>query len=503
MNWKQYASGLLFFNFFGFLIVFILQIIQNYLPLNPQHLENVKPVQAFNTAVSFMTNTNWQSYAGETVLSYAVQMLGLTVQNFLSAATGLAVAIALIRGIKNITSDNIGNFWADLTRSTLYILLPLSVILASFLITQGVIQTFGDYQVVTTIEGGEQTIPLGPVASQIAIKQLGTNGGGYFNANSAHPFENPTPLSNFFEMLAILVIPAALTYTYGRMLGAVKQGWIIFITMLVLFTAGLGVTMLAEFHSHASYATSGIMEGKELRFGITNSVLWANATTSASNGSVNSMHSSLAPLTGFVLLFNMMVGEIIFGGVGSGLYGMLIFIILTVFIAGLLVGRSPEYLGKKIEAFEVRMAIIAILAPSFAILVFSAVSAVSPAGLAGLLNPGPHGFSEILYAFSSSAGNNGSAFAGLTASSDYYNLLTGAAMLIGRFGVIMPVLAIAGSLSAKKISPSTTGTFRTDSGLFVFLLIAIILIIGFLTFLPSLTLGPVVEHFLMNTGKLF
>jgi K+-transporting ATPase ATPase A chain len=503
MNWKQYASGLLFFNFFGFLIVFILQIIQNYLPLNPQHLENVKPVQAFNTAVSFMTNTNWQSYAGETVLSYAVQMLGLTVQNFLSAATGLAVAIALIRGIKNKTSDNIGNFWADLTRSTLYILLPLSVILASFLITQGVIQTFGDYQVVTTIEGGEQTIPLGPVASQIAIKQLGTNGGGYFNANSAHPFENPTPLSNFFEMLAILVIPAALTYTYGRMLGAVKQGWIIFITMLVLFTAGLGVTMLAEFHSHASYATSGIMEGKELRFGITNSVLWANATTSASNGSVNSMHSSLAPLTGFVLLFNMMVGEIIFGGVGSGLYGMLIFIILTVFIAGLLVGRSPEYLGKKIEAFEVRMAIIAILAPSFAILVFSAVSAVSPAGLAGLLNPGPHGFSEILYAFSSSAGNNGSAFAGLTASSDYYNLLTGAAMLIGRFGVIMPVLAIAGSLSAKKISPSTTGTFRTDSGLFVFLLIAIILIIGFLTFLPSLTLGPVVEHFLMNTGKLF
>jgi K+-transporting ATPase ATPase A chain len=503
MNWKQYASGLLFFNFFGFLIVFILQIIQNYLPLNPQHLENVKPVQAFNTAVSFMTNTNWQSYAGETVLSYAVQMLGLTVQNFLSAATGLAVAIALIRGIKNKTSDNIGNFWADLTRSTLYILLPLSVILASFLITQGVIQTFGDYQVVTTIEGGEQTIPLGPVASQIAIKQLGTNGGGYFNANSAHPFENPTPLSNFFEMLAILVIPAALTYTYGRMLGAVKQGWIIFITMLVLFTAGLGVTMLAEFHSHASYATSGIMEGKELRFGITNSVLWANATTSASNGSVNSMHSSLAPLTGFVLLFNMMVGEIIFGGVGSGLYGMLIFIILTVFIAGLLVGRSPEYLGKKIEAFEVRMAIIAILAPSFAILVFSAVSAVSPAGLAGLLNPGPHGFSEILYAFSSSAGNNGSAFAGLTASSDYYNLLTGAAMLIGRFGVIMPVLAIAGSLSAKKISPSTTGTFRTDTGLFVFLLIAIILIIGFLTFLPSLTLGPVVEHFLMNTGKLF
>jgi K+-transporting ATPase ATPase A chain len=503
MNWKEYTLSLLIFNFLGFIVVYILQIFQNHLPLNPQHLVNVNPVLAFNIAVSFITNTNWQSYAGETTLSYAVQMLGLTVQNFLSAATGLSVAIAFIRGIKNRSSSNIGNFWVDLIRSTVYILLPFSFLLAIFLVSQGVIQTFHGYSDIITIEGGKQIIPVGPVASQIAIKQLGTNGGGFFNANSAHPFENPTPLSNFLEMLAILVLPAALTYTYGQMLGAVRQGWSIFFAMFLLFSFGLIITLGAEFTSHPPYTPAGIMEGKELRFGITNSVLWANATTCASSGSINAMHSSLSPLTGFVLLLNIMLGEIIFGGVGSGLYGILIFIILTVFITGLLVGRTPEYLGKKIEAFEVKMAIIAVLVPAFVILVFSAVSVIVPAGLLGILNQGPHGLSEILYAFSSAAGNNGSAFAGLSANSDYYNLLTGLGMLLGRYGVIIPVLAIAGSLSSKKINPPSAGTFRSDTGLFVFMLIAIILIIGSLTFLPALTLGPVVEHFLMTAGKLF
>jgi K+-transporting ATPase ATPase A chain len=391
----------------------------------------------------------------------------------------------------------------DLTRSTVYILLPLSILVAIFLISQGVIQTFNHYPEVTTVEGNSQTIPVGPVASQVAIKQLGTNGGGFFNANSAHPFENPTPLSNLIEMLAILALPAALTYTYGRMLGLIRQGWIIFITMFILFITGLGISLLAEYGSHPTFSGPGIMEGKELRFGITNSILWANATTCASNGSVNAMHSSLSPLTGLVLLLNMMLGEIIFGGVGSGLYGMLIFVILTVFIAGLLVGRTPEYLGKKIESFEVKMAIIGVLAPGFVILVFTALSVLFPAGLSGILNKGPHGLTEILYAFSSAAGNNGSAFAGLNASGNYYNILTGSGMLIGRFGVIIPVLAIAGSLSAKKIIPSSAGTFRSDTALFVFLLIAIILVIGALTFLPVLTLGPLMEHFLMISGKIF
>jgi K+-transporting ATPase ATPase A chain len=503
MNWKEYTCTLLVFNFFGFIIVYLLQVIQAYLPLNPQHLANVNPVLAFNTAVSFITNTNWQSYAGETTLSYAVQMLGLTVQNFLSAATGIAVAIAFIRGMKNRSSDKIGNLWVDLTRSTVYVLIPLSILVAILLIPQGVIQTFNNYPEVITVEGSRQTIPVGPVASQIAIKQLGTNGGGFFNANSAHPFENPTPLTNFIEMLAILVLPAALTYTFGRMLGATRQGWVIYITMFILFMAGLGISLFSEFYSHPSYSAPGIMEGKEIRFGITNSVLWANATTCASSGSVNAMHSSLSPLTGLVILLNMMLGEIIFGGVGSGLYGMLIFVILTVFIAGLLVGRTPEYLGKKIEAFEVKMAIIGILAPGFVILVFTALSVLNPTGLAGILNHGPHGLSEILYAFSSAAGNNGSAFAGLNVNTDYYNLLIGVGMLIGRFGVIIPVLAIAGSFSSKKIIPLSSGTFRSDTVLFVFLLISIILVIGSLTFLPVLTLGPVMEHFLMISGKIF
>lgn len=503
MNWKEYTCTLLVFNFFGFIMVYLLQVIQAYLPLNPQHLANVNPVLAFNTAVSFMTNTNWQSYAGETTLSYAVQMLGLTVQNFLSAATGIAVVLTFIRGMKNRSSDKIGNFWVDLIRSIVYVLIPLSILVAILLISQGVIQTFNNYPEVITVEGSRQTIPVGPVASQIAIKQLGTNGGGFFNANSAHPLENPTPLTNFIEMLAILVLPAALTYTFGRMLGATRQGWIIYITMFILFMAGLGISLFSEFYSHPSYSAPGIMEGKEMRFGITNSVLWANATTCASSGSVNAMHSSLSPLTGLVILLNMMLGEIIFGGVGSGLYGMLIFVILTVFIAGLLVGRTPEYLGKKIEAFEVKMAIIGILAPGFVILVFTALSVLNPTGLAGILNHGPHGLSEILYAFSSAAGNNGSAFAGLNVSTNYYNLLIGAGMLIGRFGVIIPVLAIAGSFSSKKIIPPSSGTFRSDTVLFVFLLISIILVIGSLTFLPVLTLGPVMEHFLMISGKIF
>jgi K+-transporting ATPase ATPase A chain len=503
MNWKQYTYTLLIFNFFGFTFVYMLQVIQVYLPLNPQNLANVNPVLAFNTAVSFMTNTNWQSYAGEITLSYAVQMLGLTVQNFLSAATGIAVAIVLIRGLKNRSSDKIGNFWVDITRSTVYVLLPLSILMAIFLISQGVIQTFNHYPEVTTLEGGSQILPVGPVASQVAIKQLGTNGGGFFNANSAHPFENPTPLSNLIEMLAILVLPAALTCTFGRMLGATRQGWTLFIAMFILFITGLGISLLAEYGFHPTYSSPGIMEGKELRFGITNSILWANATTCASNGSVNAMHSSLSPLAGLVMILNIMLGEIIFGGVGSGLYGMLIFVILTVFIAGLLVGRTPEYLGKKIESFEVKMAIIGILAPGFVILVFTALSILIPAGLSGILNQGPHGLSEILYAFSSAAGNNGSAFAGLDASGNYYNLLLGIGMLIGRFGVMIPVLAIAGSLSSKKIVPFSSGTFRSDTVLFVFLLISIILIIGALTFLPVLALGPIMEHFLMISGKIF
>ncbi len=503
MTWKEYTFALLTFNFFGFVVVFIVQLVQKWLPLNPQYLENVNPALAFNTAVSYMTNTNWQSYAGETTLSYLVQMLGLTVQNFLSAATGIAVLLVLIRSLKNRLSADLGSFWVDLIRSIVYLLLPLSIILAVLLVSQGVVQTFQNYTEITTLEGTKQTLAVGPAASQIAIKQLGTNGGGFFNANSAHPFENPTLLSNFFEMLAILLIPASLTYTFGKMVNSVRQGWILFFTMLILFITTLSILLLSEFSYNNVFGVSGIMEGKEFRFGITNSVLWADATSSASNGSVNTMHSSLSPLAGGVTIFNMMLGEIIFGGVGAGLYGMLLFVILTVFIAGLLVGRTPEYLGKKIDAFEVKMAIIGIFAPGFVILVFTAISVLTPAGLTSILNSGPHGFSEILYAFSSAAGNNGSAFAGLNANTTYYNILMGIGMLIGRFSVIVPVLAIAGSLAAKRIIPPSAGTFRTDTGLFIFLLLSIIIIIGALTFLPALSLGPVVEHFLMISGQTF
>jgi potassium-transporting ATPase potassium-binding subunit len=503
MNWKSYTFGLLLFNLIGFIFVFLLQVLQAHLPGNPAHLPNVTWHLAFNTSVSFMTNTNWQSYAGETTLSYLVQMLGLTVQNFVSAATGIAVMLALIRGIARKTTDKIGNFWTDLTRSTLHVLLPLSIIFALVLVGQGVVQNFHTYQTVHTLQGGQQIISMGPAASQIAIKQLGTNGGGFFNSNSSHPFENPTPFTNFLEMLAILLIPAALTFTYGKMVGSTRQGWTIFTAMLILLVAGLSISLYAEYSANPIFGNMQLMEGKETRFGITNSVLWATSTSAASNGSVNAMHDSLSPISGMIAMVNIMLGEIIFGGVGAGMYGMLIFVILTVFIAGLMVGRTPEYLGKKINAFEVQMAIIAVLAPNFVILVMAAWASVSQAGLAGINNAGPHGLSEILYAYSSAAGNNGSAFAGLNANTPFYNLTLGFGMLIGRFGVIIPVMAIAGSMAEKKITPLSRGTFRTDNSLFIALLIGVIVIVGGLTHFPALSLGPIVEHLLMNHGITF
>jgi K+-transporting ATPase ATPase A chain len=497
-NWKSYTFSLLMFNFVGFMFLFLIQLIQAYLPFNPAHLANITWHSAFNTAVSFVTNTNWQGYAGETTLSYFVQMIGLTVQNFVSAATGIAVLLAVIRGISRKTTDKLGNFWTDLTRSTIYVLLPLSIFFAIVLVSQGVIQNFKAYETVQTLQGSQQIIPMGPAASQIAIKQIGTNGGGFFNANSSHPFENPTPFSNFLEMVFILLIPAALTFTYGKMVGSTRQGWTIFAVMMVLLVTGLCISLYGEYSSSPFLKHIPLMEGKETRFGITNSVLWSTSTTAASNGSVNAMHDSLSPLAGMVALINMMLGEIIFGGVGAGLYGMVVFIILTVFIAGLMVGRTPEYLGKKIEAFEVQMAIIAILAPSFVILVFTAWASVYSAGLSSLNNTGAHGFSEILYAYSSAAGNNGSAFAGLNANTLFYNLTLGIGMLIGRFGVIIPVLAIAGNMAKKKITPISAGTFHTDNLLFMGLLIAVILIVGGLTFFPALSLGPVMEYLIMN-----
>ncbi|MFA6403709.1 MAG: potassium-transporting ATPase subunit KdpA [Salinivirgaceae bacterium] len=502
-NWRKFTFGLLLFNLVGFVFVFLIQLFQAYLPLNPAQLANVTWHSAFNTAVSFMTNTNWQGYAGETTLSYFVQMVGLTVQNFVSAATGIAVLLAVIRGLSRKSTDKLGNFWTDLTRSTLYVLLPLSILLSIVLVGQGVVQNFKTYETVQTLQGAEQILPMGPAASQIAIKQIGTNGGGFFNTNSSHPFENPTPFSNFLEMLFILLIPASLTYTYGKMVDSTRQGWTIFSVMMILLIAGLSISLYAEYSSNPVFGNLPLMEGKETRFGITNSVLWSTSTSAASNGSVNAMHDSLSPLAGMVAMINIMLGEIIFGGVGAGLYGMVIFIILTVFIAGLMVGRTPEYLGKKIEAFEVQMAIIAILAPSFVILIFSAWASVSSFGLSSLNNAGAHGFSEILYAFSSAAGNNGSAFAGLNANTLFYNITLGIGMLIGRFGVIIPVLAIAGNMAKKNTTPPSLGTFRTDNGLFMGLLIAVILIVGGLTFFPALSLGPVVEHLLMGNGITF
>ncbi|MBI5867386.1 MAG: potassium-transporting ATPase subunit KdpA [candidate division Zixibacteria bacterium] len=503
MRWSQYAWALVWFNLLGFLFVFVLQLVQNWLPLNPQGLGNVPWDLALNTAVSFMTNTNWQSYAGETTMSYGTQMLALTVQNFVSAATGIAVLLALARGIARKTSATIGNFWTDLTRSVVYVLLPLAIVLAVVLVGEGVVQNFSPAETVITVEGGTQQVPLGPAASQIAIKQLGTNGGGYFNANSAHPLENPTPLSNFLEMLAILLLPAALVFTYGRMVTARRHAWIIAGVMLLLLLGGLAGSMIAEYQRNPVLGATVNLEGKETRFGVVNSVLWSVATTAASNGSVNAMHGSLSPLAGGVALFNIMLGEIVFGGVGAGMYGMLLHVLLTVFLAGLMVGRTPEYLGKKIEAREIQMVIIAILAPSAVILVGSGLACVLPVALASLANAGPHGLTELLYAYSSAAGNNGSAFAGLNANTPFFNITLALSMLIGRFVVILPCLAIAGSLAAKKASAKTAGTFETDTTLFAVLLIATILIVGALTFFPALCLGPVVEHFLMGLGRTF
>jgi K+-transporting ATPase ATPase A chain len=500
MNWKTYLYGVLLFNFIGIIFLFLLQFFQAYLPLNTEKLGNVSWHLSFNTAVSFVTNTNWQSYSGENTLSYLVQMLGLTVQNFMSAATGIAVAMALIRGLTRKTTDALGSFWVDLTRSIIYILLPLAVILTILLVGQGAVQTFSHYIKATGLQGSEQMIPLGPAASQIAIKQLGTNGGGFFGANSAHPFENPTPFSDFLEMFSLIIISAGLVFTYGHYAKSKRQAWAIFITMFILLIIGLGISLWSEYSHNNVLNVTGNMEGKETRFGVANSVLFSVVTTVTSCGAVNAMHDSLSPLSGMVSMFNMMLVEIVFGGVGSGLYGIIIFILLTVFIAGLMVGRTPEFLGKKVEAYEMKMAIIAILAPSLVIKLFSAVACSIPAGLSTLTNTGPHGLSEILYAFSSAAGNNGSAFGGLGTNTVFYNLMLAFGMLIGRFGVIIPVMAIAGNMAKKKITPVSSGTFRTDNLLFVLLLIGIILIVGGLTFFPPLALGPIVEHFLMHLG---
>jgi len=503
MNWKEYSFSLLAFNFIGLILLVLLQITQSYLPLNPQHMQNVDLFLAINTAVSFITNTNWQAYGCETTLSYFVQMTGLTVLNFLSAATGIAVMVALIKGISVRKGNSLGNFWVDLTRATLYLLLPLSLILAVLLLSQGVIQNFLPYVNATTLEGFKQTIPLGPAASQVAIKQLGTNGGGFFNANSAFPFENPSPFSNFLQVLSILLIPASLVFTYGKMLGSKRHAWTIFGVMLFLLITGVTVSYFSEISHNAIFHTNNLMEGKETRIGVFNSVLWTVATTAASNGSTNAMMSSLTPLTGLVAMINIQLGEVVFGGVGAGIYGMLHFILLTVFIAGLMVGRTPEYFGKKIEAYEIKWSILAILLPSVVILFFSALALSVPAGLSSVLNKGPHGFSEIIYAFSSGAGNNGSAFAGLNANTNFYNILIAIAMILGRFGVIIPTLAIAGSLVKKNITPVSAGTFLTDNILFAFLLTSIILIVGALTFFPIISIGPLLEHLLMNLGNTF
>jgi len=503
MGWKDYARAWLWFNLLGFAFVFLLQLLQSSLPLNPQKLPATSWHLAFNTAASFMTNTNWQSYAGETTMSYLTQMLGLTVQNFVSAAAGLAVLVALARGLVRRTASAIGNFWVDLVRSTVYILLPLSATLAIILVSQGVVQTFSPYQTVTTLEGAPQTIPLGPAASQIAIKQLGTNGGGFFNANSAHPLENPTPISNFLEMLAILLIGAGQIYAFGILAKCRRHARMLFAVMLIFWAAGLGISLLGEFAPNATMGLSPPLEGKETRLGVVNSLIWSTSTTDASNGSVNAMHSSLSPLAGGVALFNMHLGEIVFGGVGVGLTGMIIFAILTVFLSGLMVGRTPEYLGKKVEAWEMKMVIITILVPSILMLVGTGIACVLPTGLSSLANKGPHGFSEILYAFTSAGANNGSAFAGLNANTPFYNLTLGVIMLLARAAAIFPVLAVAGSMAAKKITPPSAGTFSTDTVIFGVLLMAVIIIVGALNFFPALTLGPVVEHLLMLGGRAF
>lgn len=503
MNWKQYAFALVAFNLFGILAVFLLQLFQHALPMNPQDHPGVSWHSALNTAVSFVTNTNWQGYSGEVTMSYFTQMVGLTVQNFVSAATGITLVAALARGVSRKQTQNLGNFWVDLTRSTLFVLLPLSIFLAIVLVGQGIVQNFLAYQTVTTVEGAQQIIPMGPAASQVAIKLLGTNGGGFFNANAAHPFENPTPFSNWLQMFAILLIPSALVYAFGQMVAARRHAWVVWGVMMSLFVGMLTVSLISENMSNPVLQVAGSMEGKETRFGVFESNLFSVITTAASCGAVNAMHGSLSALAGGVAMLNMMLGEVIFGGVGAGLYGMMLFILLTVFMAGLMVGRTPEYLGKKIEKREITMVILAILAPSTCILLGTAISAVLPIALSSLANAGPHGFSEILYAFTSAAANNGSAFAGLSANTVYYNLMLAGAMFVGRFGVILPILAIAGSLAQKKIAPPSPGTFRVDTPLFGILLIGVILIVGGLTFFPALALGPVVEHFLVRAGRVF
>ena len=503
MSWKAYAMAFMVFHVVALMVLMIFQMTQAWLPLNPQGFPNVSWHSALNTAVSFITNTNWQGYSGEVTMSNLTQMAGLAVQNFLSAACGIAIAIALTRGIARRSSATIGNFWVDITRTTIYILLPICLIYTLVLVGQGVVQTLAPFVEAITLEGVKQTIALGPVASQVAIKMVGTNGGGFFNANAAHPFENSTALSNFLQMLSIFSIGAGLTYTYGSMTKSRKHGWVIFGTMLGMFITFTAISLASEYATNPVFNQAGIMEGKETRFGVFNSVFFSTITTSASCGAVNAMHASLSPLSGGVAMVNMMLGEIIFGGVGAGLYGMLLFVLLTVFIAGLMVGRTPEYMGKKIEAREMTMVILAILAPCATILIGAGLSVVTPAALSSLANKGPHGFSEILYAFTSAAANNGSAFAGLNANTVYYNLMLAVAMFLGRFAIIVPVLAVAGSLAQKKYSPPSAGTFETDTGLFAVLLLGVILIVGALTFLPGLSLGPIVEHLMMIKGQTF
>lgn len=521
MGWKQYAVAMLLFHAAGFVALYAIQRFQAFLPLNPAGLGSVSPDSSFNTAVSFVTNTNWQGYGGESTLSYLTQMVGMTTQNFVSAAAGMAMLVALIRGIVRRQAATVGNFWVDLTRSTLYILLPLCIVLALLLVSQGVVQTLGSSVTVpllqpTTDTNGAvvtaQTIAVGPAASQAAIKQLGTNGGGFFNVNSAHPFENSTPLTNLLECLAILLIPAALCCTFGRMVKDTRQGWALLAAMAVVLFALLGAGMWAESQPHPHAAELGLatnqvdcpagnMEGKEVRFGVANSVLWATATTAASNGSVNSMHDSYTPLGGLAPMVLMQLGEVIFGGVGSGLYGLLIFVVVTVFIAGLMVGRTPEYLGKKIEAFEMQMASIGVLVPCLCVLLGTAIAVMLPGIGGSITNPLPHGFSQVLYAFSSAGNNNGSAFAGFGANTPSLNLLLGIAMLFARLWVAIPALAIAGSLAAKKHVPASSGTLPTHTPLFIVLLLGVVLIVGALTFIPALALGPIAEHVEMLVAK--
>ena len=506
-HWLTYTVSMLLFHVGGFLILYALMRLQGVLPFNPAGQSAVAPDLAFNTAASFITNTNWQNYGGESTMSYLVQMLGLTHQNFLSAATGIVLAVALIRGFARASMSTIGNFWVDITRCTLYVLLPICVVYGLFLVWQGMPQTLGPYVEATTLEGAKQTIAVGPVASQIAIKMLGTNGGGFFNANASHPFENPTALSNFVQMISIFAIGAALTNVFGRMVGNERQGWAILAVMGTLFIAGVAACYWAEARGNDAFTamglTGGNMEGKEVRFGIVASALFAVVTTAASCGAVNAMHDSFTALGGMVPLINMQLGEIIVGGVGAGMYGMLLFIILSVFVAGLMVGRTPEYVGKKIEAKEVKMAMLAILILPLMYLGWTAAAVVIPPAVTSITNPGPHGFSEVLYAYTSQTGNNGSAFAGLTGNTLWSNTTGAIAMLVGRFWMIIPAMAIAGSLAAKKIVPASAGTLPTTGGLFVGLVVGVILIIGGLTFFPALALGPIVEHLAMTAGTLF